>query len=85
MSYDVIVVGGGPSGLMACIAASKHGARVLLADKGDKLGRKLGISGGGRCNVTNVKEIDEQAYSRQRPVSVQRPVELRQQGNHRFL
>ncbi|HUC93067.1 MAG TPA: NAD(P)/FAD-dependent oxidoreductase [Paenibacillus sp.] len=59
MSYDVIVVGGGPSGLMACIAASKHGARVLLADKGDKLGRKLGISGGGRCNVTNVKEIDE--------------------------
>ncbi|PZE19754.1 NAD(P)/FAD-dependent oxidoreductase [Paenibacillus xerothermodurans] len=59
MAYDVIVVGGGPSGLMACIAAASHGANVLLIDKGDKLGRKLGISGGGRCNVTNAKEIDE--------------------------
>ncbi|WP_025852471.1 NAD(P)/FAD-dependent oxidoreductase [Paenibacillus ehimensis] len=59
MKYDVIVIGGGPSGLMACIAASKQGARVVLVDKGDKLGRKLGISGGGRCNVTNAKEIDE--------------------------
>ncbi|KIL39264.1 hypothetical protein SD70_20875 [Gordoniibacillus kamchatkensis] len=57
--YDVIVIGGGPSGLMACIAASAGGAKVLLADKGDKLGRKLGISGGGRCNVTNNKEPQE--------------------------
>ncbi|MEK8131150.1 NAD(P)/FAD-dependent oxidoreductase [Paenibacillus filicis] len=59
MFYDVIVVGGGPSGLMACISASSRGARVLLIDKGDKLGRKLGISGGGRCNVTNNKETEE--------------------------
>ncbi|MEX2415011.1 MAG: NAD(P)/FAD-dependent oxidoreductase [Paenibacillaceae bacterium] len=59
MLYDVIVIGGGPSGLMASIAAAEHGASVLLIDKGEKLGRKLGISGGGRCNVTNAKEIDE--------------------------
>lgn len=59
MDYDVIVIGGGPSGLMASIAAASHGARVLVADKGNKLGRKLGISGGGRCNVTNAKDIDE--------------------------
>ncbi|WP_127588175.1 NAD(P)/FAD-dependent oxidoreductase [Paenibacillus koleovorans] len=59
MRYDVIVIGGGSSGLMAAVAASAHGAQVLLADKGDKLGRKLGISGGGRCNVTNAKELDE--------------------------
>lgn len=59
MLYDVIVIGGGPSGLMSCIAAAAHGAKVLLIDKGDKLGRKLGISGGGRCNVTNAKEMDE--------------------------
>ncbi|EHB54278.1 MULTISPECIES: NAD(P)/FAD-dependent oxidoreductase [Paenibacillus] len=57
--YDVIVIGGGPSGLMACVAAGERGASVLLVDKGDKLGRKLGISGGGRCNVTNAKEQDE--------------------------
>lgn len=59
MKYDIIIIGGGSAGLMAAIAASEHGAQVLLLDKGDKLGRKLGISGGGRCNVTNIKEMDE--------------------------
>jgi hypothetical protein len=58
--YDVIVIGGGSSGLMASYAASAHGAgKVLLLDKGNRLGRKLGISGGGRCNVTNAKDVDE--------------------------
>jgi predicted Rossmann fold flavoprotein len=59
MDFDVIVVGGGPAGLMATIAAAEQGAHVLLLDKGDKLGRKLAISGGGRCNVTNAMPIDE--------------------------
>ena len=59
MNYDVIVIGGGPSGLMAAIAAGEKGARVLLIDKGDKLGRKLAISGGGRCNVTNRLPVEE--------------------------
>lgn len=59
MTYDVIVIGGGPSGLMACAAAAEQGAHVLLVDKGDRLGRKLGISGGGRCNITNNKDRDE--------------------------
>lgn len=51
--YDVIVIGGGPSGLMAAIAAGEIGKKVLLLEKGTKLGKKLAISGGGRCNVTN--------------------------------
>ncbi len=59
MIYDVIVIGGGPSGLMAAIAAAEKKANVLLIDKGNKLGRKLAISGGGRCNVTNRLPIDE--------------------------
>ncbi|PLT29238.1 NAD(P)/FAD-dependent oxidoreductase [Peribacillus deserti] len=59
MEFDVIVVGGGPSGLMSAIAAGEKGAKVLLIDKGQKLGRKLAISGGGRCNVTNRLPVDE--------------------------
>lgn len=57
--YDVIVIGGGPSGLMAAIAAVSQGARTLLIEKGNRLGRKLAISGGGRCNVTNAKPLPE--------------------------
>jgi hypothetical protein len=59
MNADVIVIGGGPSGLMAAIAAAEQKAKVLLLDKGNKLGRKLAISGGGRCNVTNRLPVDE--------------------------
>ncbi|UOY94350.1 NAD(P)/FAD-dependent oxidoreductase [Ectobacillus sp. JY-23] len=59
MHYDVIVIGGGPSGLMAAIGAAEGKAKVLLLDKGNKLGRKLAISGGGRCNVTNRLPLDE--------------------------
>ncbi|GAA0455761.1 NAD(P)/FAD-dependent oxidoreductase [Alkalibacillus silvisoli] len=62
MKYDVVVIGGGPSGLMAAITAGRHGVNTLLIEKGKKLGRKLAISGGGRCNVTNVlpdKELIE--------------------------
>lgn len=58
-SFDVIVIGGGPAGLMASYSAANAGARVCLVEKGEKLGRKLIISGGGRCNVTNAKELDE--------------------------
>ncbi|WP_100373826.1 NAD(P)/FAD-dependent oxidoreductase [Bacillus sp. FJAT-45037] len=59
MNKSVIVIGGGPAGLMASIAAAEHGASVTLLDKGDKLGRKLAISGGGRCNVTNRMELQD--------------------------
>lgn len=57
--YDIIVVGGGVSGLMASYAASKDGKKVLLIEKNKKLGQKLLISGGGRCNVTNRLPYEE--------------------------
>ncbi|WP_026961883.1 NAD(P)/FAD-dependent oxidoreductase [Alicyclobacillus herbarius] len=57
--WDVVVIGAGPAGLMAAIAAREAGARTLILEKGHKPGRKLGISGGGRCNVTNAKPLPE--------------------------
>jgi predicted Rossmann fold flavoprotein len=58
-TYDVVVIGGGPAGLMVGVAAARAGARTLLVEKGDRLGRKLVISGGGRCNVTNAGEVED--------------------------
>lgn len=52
--YDVVVVGGGPAGLMSAGTAGKAGARVLLLEKNEILGKKLKITGGGRCNLTNL-------------------------------
>ncbi len=53
--YDVIVVGGGASGMMAAGRAAARGRRVLLLEKNKVLGEKLRISGGGRCNITNAE------------------------------
>ena len=53
MIYDCIVIGGGPAGMLASIIASRRGCRVLLLEKNDRLGKKLLITGKGRCNVTN--------------------------------
>ena len=53
MIYDGIVIGGGPAGMFAAITAAEHGQKVLLLEKNDRLGKKLLITGKGRCNVTN--------------------------------
>lgn len=58
MRYDVIVIGGGPSGIFAAISAKRTGAKVVLIEKNDKLGKKMLISGGGRCNLSNNGPID---------------------------
>ena len=59
-SWDVIVIGGGPAGMMAAGRAAERGAKVLLLEKNKGVGKKLLITGGGRCNVTNA-EFDTQA------------------------
>ncbi len=53
MNIDVIVVGGGPAGMFSAITAAEQGCRVLLLESNNRLGKKLLITGKGRCNVTN--------------------------------
>lgn len=59
--YDVAVIGGGPAGMMAAGRAAERGLKVILIEKNDSLGKKLLITGGGRCNITNA-EFDERVF-----------------------
>jgi len=54
----VIVVGGGPAGMFAAIAAAENGHQVTLLEKNEKLGKKLYITGKGRCNITNASDME---------------------------
>ncbi len=64
--WDVIIIGGGASGLMCAIEAGKRGRKVLLLDHADQPGRKLLISGGGKCNFTNLN-LDADNYISHNP------------------
>ena len=59
INYDGIVIGGGPAGMFAAITAAQRGQKVLLLERNDRLGKKLLITGKGRCNVTNNCDLDE--------------------------
>lgn len=59
MKHDGIVIGGGPAGMLAAIIAAQHGQKVLLLERGNRLGKKLLITGKGRCNVTNDCDLRE--------------------------
>ena len=54
-----IVIGGGAAGMIAAYSAAKNGHRVILAEKNEKLGKKVFITGKGRCNITNACEIED--------------------------
>ena len=59
MRYDCVVIGGGPAGMLAAITAANNGEKVLLLEANDRLGKKLLITGKGRCNVTNHCSAEE--------------------------
>ena len=59
MKFDGVVIGGGPAGMFAAIIAAQQGSRVLLLEKNSRLGKKLLITGKGRCNVTNNCSAEE--------------------------
>lgn len=69
VSWDVIIIGAGPAGLMAAIPCAESGLRTLILDSQPTIGAKLLISGGGRCNVTNV-EVTENDYQSGAPRTV---------------
>ena len=58
-TFDVIVIGGGPAGMMTAITAAMNGAQVALFEKNKRLGKKLLMTGGGRCNVTNNRPVED--------------------------
>lgn len=66
LSYDVIVLGAGAAGLMCAATAGQRGKRVLLLDHADRVGKKILISGGGRCNFTNIHTRPENYLSANR-------------------
>ncbi len=68
--YDLIIIGGGPSGMMMAGRAAELGARVLLLEKNRDLGKKLQATGGGRCNITNA-ELDTRKFLDNFPQSKQ--------------
>jgi predicted Rossmann fold flavoprotein len=63
-NYDVAVIGGGPAGMMAAITSSSLGAKTILIEKNDKLGIKLLLSGGGRCNLTSIEKNNREFCSK---------------------
>ena len=56
---DLIVIGGGAAGMMAAISAAQKGANVQILERNEKVGRKIYITGKGRCNVTNHCSVEE--------------------------
>lgn len=80
--YDVVVLGGGAAGLMAAATAGKRGRKVLVIEASNKLGKKILMSGGGRCNFTNL-EVKAEHFISQNPHFVKSA--LNQYSNWDFI
>src|SRR6266404_3132102 len=63
ISWDAIIIGGGAAGLFCAIQAGKRGRRVLVFEHSDTVGKKIAISGGGRCNFTNIYSSPDNFHS----------------------
>ncbi|MGH9642275.1 MAG: FAD-dependent oxidoreductase, partial [Terriglobales bacterium] len=62
-AYDAVIIGAGAAGLMCAIEAGKRGRRVLVLERAERIGKKILISGGGRCNFTNLHTTAENFIS----------------------
>ena len=71
---DIVVIGGGAAGMMAAVAAARFGAAVTILEKNDRPGRKLRITGKGRCNLTNHCEIEAVLVSNEQKVEYGQPL-----------
>ena len=58
MNKKIVVIGGGAAGMMAALSAAEQGTQVTLLEPNERLGKKLNITGKGRCNVTNNTDIE---------------------------
>ncbi len=63
MNWDVVIIGGGAAGLFCAIEAGKRGRKVLVLEHSERVGKKIAISGGGRCNFTNIHTSPENFLS----------------------
>ena len=63
LQYDVIIIGAGAAGLFCAIEAGKRRRKVLVIEHSDRVGKKIAISGGGRCNFTNLHTTPESFLS----------------------
>ena len=67
--FDIIILGGGAAGLMCAIEAGRRGRRVVVLERAGRIGKKILISGGGRCNFTNLYSAPENFLSSRKPLA----------------
>ena len=80
----IAIIGGGASGMMAAIFAARKGAKVLLLEQNDRLGKKILVTGNGRCNYTNTYQ-DASCYRSEQPDFITRVLDSFRRKSHYFF